>query len=148
MKLKPMNILVTGGTGFVGSHLVEELLRLGVEHVVTTFLTDEPRGYFARSGLTARVTQVRADVSRAETVFDLVTRHRIQLIFHLAAQPIVEVAFDDPARTFESNIMGTVAILEAARRLDMVRGVVVASSDKAYGKIPDGKYLEDHPLRG
>ena len=148
MNWNEANVLVTGGTGFVGSHLVEELLNRGAAHVVTTFQTDEPRGYFARCGLTARVTQVRADVSDAEAVFDVVSRHRISTVFHLAAQPIVEVALDNPLRTYASNVMGTVSIMECARRLTSVKAVVVASSDKAYGKISSGKYLEDNPLRG
>ncbi len=145
---KDKNILVTGGTGFVGSHLIEELLSANA-NIVTTFLSTNPLSYFSQKNLQDKVTMTQVDICDYEKVYDLVTKFHIDYIFHLAAQPIVDVAFANPQRTLHTNIMGTVNMLESARLYPNVKGVLVASSDKAYGKLSEGKkYTESFPLRG
>ncbi|MCX6727088.1 MAG: GDP-mannose 4,6-dehydratase [Candidatus Shapirobacteria bacterium] len=148
-KFRGKNVLVTGGTGFVGSHLVEELVSLGAK-VVTTFEYTDPRSYFMMNGLDKKVTMANVDVGQFDKVFDLVTKFEIEYIFHLAAQAIVTTAYNNPRRTLESNIMGTTNILESARLYPIIKAVVVASSDKAYGKLEAGKYtyVEVDPLKG
>lgn len=143
------NVLVTGGTGFVGSHLIEELVLQGA-NVVTTFEYTDPLSYFAVCGLDKKVTMASVDVGDFNLVFDLVTKFEIDYVFHLAAQAIVNVARNNPRRTLETNIMGTVNILESARLYSKIKAVVVASSDKAYGKLEVGKYTytEVDPLKG
>lgn len=140
-------VLVTGGTGFVGSHLVEELILLGAK-VITTYLDIDLQGYFWTKSLNEKVVMVRVDVKNYREVFGLITKYKVEIIFHLAAQAIVETAYVNPLETLETNIMGTVNILESARQNLGVKAVVVASSDKAYGKMKDKEYLESHPLRG
>ncbi|MDO8610247.1 MAG: GDP-mannose 4,6-dehydratase [bacterium] len=147
INLKNRNVLVTGGTGFVGSHLVKELVKIGA-NVVTTFEYIDPKSYFITEKLDKKCTMVKVDVADFDDVFDIVTKFDIEFIFHLAAQALVEVAFYNPRRTLESNIMGTVNILESARLYPKIKAVVVASSDKAYGKLASGKYVETDPLRG
>ncbi len=147
--LRGKNVLVTGGTGLVGSHLVEKLVTLGA-NVFCTIRSKNPKSYFYQQGLDAKVVNIHCDVNDAKRVFDVVSRYEIQYIFHLAAQPIVATAFVNPQETYETNIMGTVNILEAARKSPYIRGVVVASSDKAYGKDcvdakEDQKLDGDHP---
>ncbi|MDD4937796.1 MAG: GDP-mannose 4,6-dehydratase [Candidatus Shapirobacteria bacterium] len=143
------NVFVTGGTGFVGSHLVEELINLGA-NVVTTFEYTDPYSYFKVKELDKKVTVANIDIGEFFKVFDLVTKFEVEYIFHLAAQAIVTTAYANPRRTLESNIMGTTNILESARLYPKVKAVVVASSDKAYGKLEVGKYTysEVDPLRG
>lgn len=143
------NVLVTGGTGFVGSHLVEELVSLGA-NVITTFEYTDPKSYFMVKELNKKVITANVDVGKFEEVMDLVTKFEIEYIFHLAAQAIVTTAYANPRRTLESNIMGTTNILESARLYPKVKAIVVASSDKAYGKLEVGKYTysEVDPLRG
>lgn len=143
------NVLVTGGTGFVGSHLVEELIKQGA-NVITTFEYMDPNSYFKKKKLDEKVTMVNIDVGQFNNVFDVVTKFDIEYVFHLAAQAIVDVAYNNPRRTLESNIMGTVNILESARLYPRIKAVVVASSDKAYGKLEKGKYTytEIDPLKG
>jgi len=145
--LKDKNILVTGGTGFVGSHLVEELVKQKA-NVITTYQTLSPRLYFIRQGLDKKVTMVNVDICDFDKVFDVITKFQIDFIFHLAAQALVDVAYNNPKKTFESNILGTVNVLEATRLFSKIKGVIVASSDKAYGKLSSGKYKETDPLRG
>ena len=143
------NVLVTGGTGFVGSHLVEELVNQGA-NVVTTFEFTDPYSYFMVKELDKKVTVANIDIGEFFRVFDLVTKFEIEYIFHLAAQAIVTTAYSNPRRTLESNIMGTTNVLESARLYPKIKAVVVASSDKAYGKLEVGKYTyaEVDPLRG
>ncbi len=141
------NVLVTGGTGFAGSHLIQELVKQGA-HVVSTYQREDPFTYFHTNNLGKKVRLVRADVEDFEKVHDIVTKFDVDYIFHLAAQPLVDVAYHNPKRTLYSNILGTINILESARMYPRVKAVIVASSDKAYGKLEKGKYTEDHPLRG
>ncbi len=144
---KNKNILVTGGTGFVGSHLVEELVNQGA-NVITTYLELDPLSYFFSQKLNEKVVMVQADVEDFEKMHDIITKNNIEYIFHLAAQAIVETAFYNPKRTLTTNIIGTINILESARLFPKVKAIIVASSDKAYGKLIKGRYKETDPLRG
>lgn len=146
-KFANKNVLVTGGTGFVGSHLVEELVHLGA-NVITTFEYTDPSSYFIMKSLDKKVTMADIDIGQFDKVFDVVTKLEVDYIFHLAAQAIVTTAYANPRRTLESNIMGTTNVLESARLYPKVKAVVVASSDKAYGKLESGQYIETDPLKG
>jgi len=140
------NVLVTGGTGLVGSHVVERLIQAGAR-VFCTIRSQDPRSYFFENKFQEKTTLVYCDINDGSRVFDVVTKYEIQYIFHLAAQPIVATSFINPEETFTTNIVGTINILEAARRASGILGVVVASSDKAYGKdCIDAD--EDKPLAG
>lgn len=141
------NILVTGGTGFIGSHLIEELIKQKAS-IISTFQTLNPFSYFFTRKLDKEVSLVNIDICDYEKLFDLITKFDIDYIFHLAAQPLVEVAFHNPKRTLYSNIIGTVNICESARLFPKIKGLIIASSDKAYGKLNKDKYLETDGLKG
>lgn len=147
MKLTGKNILVTGGTGFIGSHLVEALVNAG-NHVVTTFQTQDPYSYFYSQNLHEKTVMTHVDIENFDAVHHVITKFDITHIFHLAAQPLVEVAYYNPRRTLSSNIIGTVNLLESARLYPKIEAVIVASSDKAYGKTKKKKYLETDRLAG
>lgn len=140
------NVLVTGATGLVGGHLTEKLIDLGA-NVHITYRSHNPRSYFSRKNLSAKVVSAICDIKDFNRVFDIVSKYEIEYIFHVAAQPIVYTAYGNPHETLESNIMGTVNVLEAARLLPRTKGVVVASSDKAYGKKCDNA-VETEPMAG
>ena len=139
-------ILVTGGTGFVGSHLVESLVKIGAT-VIVPYRSIDPRSYFITQGLDKKVILAIGDVTDRRRIVDIVTKYEIETIFHLAAQPIVDTAFNNPVETISTNVMGTVHILDAAWNSGTVRNIIITSSDKAYGKSSK-TYKEDHPLRG
>lgn len=146
-KLKGKNILVTGGTGFIGSHLIEELIAQKA-NPIATYLYLDPRSYFAVKNLEKYTTLANVDITDYRKVFDLITKFQVDYIFHLAAQPIVEIAYYNPLETIYTNIIGTVNILESARNYPHIHALVVASSDKAYGKLAKTKYSENDPLKG
>jgi CDP-glucose 4,6-dehydratase len=106
-----------------------------------------PRSEAASSGLLEKVTVVRGDVSDQGLLERVLGEYEITTVFHLAAQAIVGVANRNPVSTYQSNVSGTWALLEACRRSPTVRQVVVASSDKAYGEHAVLPYDEDAPLK-
>lgn len=140
------SVLVTGGTGFVGSHLVETLIDKHIQ-VIVPYRSIDYASYFYKKGLEKKVTLVPCDIKSREQVLDVVGKYEVSFIYHLAAQPIVTTAFYNPVETLLTNIMGTVYLLEAVKALSHVKGIIVASSDKAYG-MTKKEYTEDSPLRG
>jgi CDP-glucose 4,6-dehydratase len=140
-------VLVTGATGLVGGWLVARLLDLGAD-VVCLVRDSIPRSELERSGARARVKVVRGDVRRQALLERLLGEHEIDTVIHLAAQTIVGIANRNPVSTFDTNVRGTWALLEACRRSPTVKQVVVASSDKAYGDCLTLPYDEETPLRG
>ncbi len=132
--LSNKNIFVTGATGLVGSHLVEKLLELKPNKIICLCRSKDPSSLFYLNQTDSQVVSVYGDLKDKERIFDLVSKYEINYIFHVAAQPIVPTALINPYETLNTNIMGTVNVLEAARLSPCIQGVVVASSDKAYGK--------------
>ena len=142
---KEKNVFVTGATGLVGSHISERLISLGA-NVIALVRSKNPKSYFYSEGLDKKVVISYGDLKSFDKLYDIITRYEVDIIFHLAAQPIVTKAILNPLETFKTNIMGTVNILEAARRAESIKSVIVASSDKAYGKSLTLPYKEEMPL--
>lgn len=148
-RLTGKRILVTGGTGFVGSHVAEALLMRGAA-VVVPYRSVDPHSYFSTSKLAQRVILSVCDVTDARRMFDVVTKYEIEYIFHLAALATVTAAYHNPLESVVTNVVGTANVLDAARRFPGVKGVIVASSDKAYGKsrkpyVETDRLAGDHP---
>jgi CDP-glucose 4,6-dehydratase len=139
---------VTGATGFVGSWLVKELLAEGAR--VTVLVKDwDPQSELLRSGASDQVAVVNGDLQDFATLEHAFNLHEPDTVFHLGAQTQVTVAYRSPLATFETNVRGTYNLLEACRQHgDLVRRIVVASTDKAYGAQPVLPYTEDAPLLG
>lgn len=138
---------VTGATGLVGGWLVRRLLDAGAD-VVCLIRDWVPQSEVVRTGLLDRVRVVRGDVRDQALLERALGEHEISVVIHLAAQTIVGIANRNPISTFESNVQGTWTLLEACRRTPTVRSIVVASSDKAYGRCETLPYDESTPLRG
>jgi CDP-glucose 4,6-dehydratase len=107
-----------------------------------------PDSEFARAGRTNQTTVVRGDVGDGALIERTLGEYEIDTVLHLAAQTIVGVANRNPASTWQTNVAGTWAVLEAARRSPTVKQIVVASSDKAYGESAQLPYVETAPLLG
>jgi CDP-glucose 4,6-dehydratase len=141
-------VFVTGATGLVGACLVNELLARGAR-VIALIRDASPQSELIRSRDIERIDVVNGCVEDYSTLERAISELEAEVVFHLAAQPLVGVAYRSPLLTFESNIHGTYNLLEACRvHAGLVRRVVVASSDKAYGANPDLPYTEDMPLQG
>jgi CDP-glucose 4,6-dehydratase len=138
---------VTGATGLLGGWLVRRLLDLGAD-VVCLVRDWVPQSELVRARMIDRVKVVRGDVRDQALLERALGEYEINTVFHLAAQTIVGIANSNPISTFETNIGGTWALLEACRRSPTVKHVVVASSDKAYGAHDKLPYDEDTPLIG
>jgi CDP-glucose 4,6-dehydratase len=139
--------LVTGGTGLVGGWVVRRLLREGAD-VVCLVRDWVPESEFVRTGLLQQVKTVRGDVCDQAMLERVCGEYEIDTVIHLAAQTLVPVANRNPVATFESNVAGTWALLEACRRSPKVKQIVLASSDKAYGDAEKLPYDENTPLQG
>ncbi len=146
MEIKEKKILVTGGAGFIGGHLVEKLINLKAKVLVIDIKID-PKSYFIQNKLEKKCKFSLVDIRNKKKVEVFFNKNKIDYIFHLAAEPIVQEAFDSPYSTFDTNIMGTVNILEQVRKIKKIKGIIIASSDKAYGKT-NKEYTEDSPLKG
>ena len=141
------NIFVTGGSGFLGSYLIKKLINCGAN------LTVLVRDYIPQSNMYigdeyTKVNVVRGELENYQLIERILGEYEIDTVFHLAAQAIVGVANKNPMGTFISNIEGTWNILEAARRSPLIKRIVVASSDKAYGDQEKLPYDENMPLQG
>ncbi|TMD64582.1 MAG: NAD-dependent epimerase/dehydratase family protein [Chloroflexi bacterium] len=139
--------LVTGATGLVGGWVVRRLLELRAD-VVCLVRDWVPQSELARSGMLGRVKVVRGDVQDQPVLERVLGEYEVDTVIHLAAQAIVGIANRNPISTFESNVAGTWRLLEACRRSPLVRQVVLASSDKAYGEQTVLPYREDVALQG
>lgn len=139
--------LVTGGTGLVGSWLVKRLVAAGAD-VVCLVRDWIPSSELMQSGVFSKVRVVRGDICDQALMERILGEYEVRTVMHLAAQTIVGVANRNPVATFASNIQGTWSLLEACRRSPKVDGIIMASSDKAYGDQADLPCTEDAPLIG
>lgn len=138
---------VTGATGLVGGWLVRRLVESGAD-VVCLVRDWVPQSELLRNQLIDRVKIVRGDVLDQRLLERTLGEYEIATVIHLAAQTIVTIANRNPISTFDTNIGGTWALLEACRRSPTVGQIILASSDKAYGDHSSLPYDEGTPLQG
>lgn len=138
---------VTGATGLIGGWLVRSLLEAGAD-LVCLVRDWVPQSELVRAQLIDRVKVIRGDVADRALLERTLGEYEIDTVIHLAAQTIVGIANRNPVSTFETNIGGTWALLEACRRSPTVKQIVIASSDKAYGDHEVLPYSEQAPLQG
>jgi CDP-glucose 4,6-dehydratase len=140
-------VFITGANGFIGSWVARELVAVGAQ-VVALVRDQTAQGGLALQGIRDKVTLVAGDLADAALLQRVANEYAIDTCFHLAAQAIVGVSNRSPLSTFETNVRGTWNLLEACRTVSTVTRVVVASSDKAYGRQERLPYRETDPLNG
>jgi len=140
-------VFVTGATGLLGSWLTAKLVSVGAD-VVVLIRDWVPESELFQNNAAAQTTIIRGDLTDQELLERILNEYEIETVFHAAAQTIVGTANRSPVSTFESNIQGIWCLLEAVSRSELIKQVIVASSDKAYGSHEKLPYREDAPLQG
>lgn len=146
---KAKRVFVTGHTGFKGTWLCRVLVGAGA--IVTGYSLEPPTtpALFPLAGLEGKMTSVISDIRDFDTLFSSFQAAQPEIVLHLAAQPIVRDSFKDPAYTYETNVMGTVNILECIRRTSCVRSFLNVTTDKVYHNNEwVWGYREEEPLDG
>lgn len=143
-------VLITGHTGFKGSWLAIWLQSLGAEIVGVGLDPLTSRDNFLLSGIGNKIkADIRADIRDGEEMKRVFARYKPQIVFHLAAQPLVRLSYQCPVETWQTNVMGTINILEAIRATDSVNVGVMITTDKCYeNKEQLWGYREDEPMGG
>jgi CDP-glucose 4,6-dehydratase len=146
---KNRKVLVTGHTGFKGSWLTIWLNQLGADVVGIALDPKTDRDLFILSGLSENIKDYRQDIRNLDKIREILTQENPEVVFHLAAQALVLPGYEKPVPTFETNIMGTVNILEACRHTPSVKQIVIVTTDKVYeNKETMTGYKETDPLGG
>lgn len=142
------DVFVTGHTGFKGAWLTEWLTSLGA--TVTGYALDPPTrpNLFDALDLGSRIAHIVADVRDRDRLAAAVQGAQPSVIFHVAAQALVRRAYAEPHETLETNVMGTVNVLEAARACPSVRAVVIITSDKCYQNLETGRPFRETDAMG
>jgi CDP-glucose 4,6-dehydratase len=142
-------VLLTGHSGFKGSWLAHWLLRLGADVTGFALAPDTEPSLCQEAGLERRIRALRGDVRDAPALAAAMAQARPDIVFHLAAQPLVGRGYAEPAATFATNVLGTVHLLEALRAQPGVAGAVIVTSDKCYAnRETDAAYAETDALGG
>ncbi len=125
-------VLVTGHTGFKGTWLVRTLLNAGAK--VTGYSLEPPTNpsLYSLTDTEREINSVKGDVRDGEHLIEIFKSSKPEIVFHLAAQPIVRESYKDPVTTYSTNVMGTVNVLESARKTTSVTSVVNVTTDKVY----------------
>ena len=142
-------VLVTGHTGFKGSWLAEWLIALGAKVTGFALQPATTPTLFDQLELAGRMHHIMGDVRDLSALLRVVQESRPEFVFHLAAQPLVRLSYEQPVETYSTNIMGTVNVLEAVRVSGTPCAVVVVTTDKCYeNKEWVHSYREEDPMGG
>lgn len=146
---KDKKVFITGHTGFKGSWMCNVLVKAGA--IVTGYSNGtptEPSLYYL-SGVDSQINSVMGDVRDLEKLTGAMKTAEPEIVIHMAAQPIVRESYKNPVYTYETNVMGTVNVLEAVRQCVSVRSVINVTTDKVYlNKETDKGYCEEDELNG
>lgn len=143
-------VLVTGHTGFKGSWLSIWLHELGAEVIGIAQAPVSERDNFVLSGIGRKIkADIRADIHNGERMKEIFQEYQPEIVFHLAAQPLVRLSYEMPVETYHTNVMGTIHILEAIRATESVKVGIMVTTDKCYeNKEQIWGYRENEPMGG
>ena len=143
-------VLVTGHTGFKGSWLSIWLHELGARVTGVSLDPFSERDNYVLSGIGNKIeADLRADIRDGGRMKDIFAEYRPEIVFHLAAQPLVRLSYDIPVETYETNVMGTINVMEAMRVTDSVKVGVMITTDKCYeNREQIWGYRENEPMGG
>ncbi len=146
---KNKRVLITGHTGFKGSWLAIWLNLLGAEVIGIALDPQTKKDNFVLSGIKNKIKDDREDIINLNGIKKIIDQEKPEILFHLAAQPLVLESYENPVLTYETNVMGTVNLLEAFRFSDSLKTGVFITTDKCYeNKEWVYGYREDDPMGG
>ena len=146
---KNLKVLITGHTGFKGSWLTLWLNELGAEVIGYSLPPNTEPALFDAINLKKKCINYFGDIRNLENLNNIFQKHKPDIVFHLAAQPLVRLSYIEPVKTYETNVIGTLNVLEAARKCPSVRAFVNVTTDKCYkNKELHYAYKEDDKLGG
>lgn len=147
---KGKRILVTGHTGFKGSWLCIWLNELSAEVIGVGLDPYSDNDNYILSGIGEKIkSDIRADIRDLNKMKDIFAEYKPEIVFHLAAQPLVRLSYEIPVETYETNVMGSINIMEAIRSVDSVKVVIMITTDKCYeNKEQIWGYRENEPMGG
>ena len=129
---KDKKVIITGDTGFKGSWLATWLLSMGADVVGISLPPQTSRDNYVVCGLSERITHIDQDIRDHDALRKIFAEYSPEIVFHLAAQAIVLEGYQDPLKTYSTNFMGTVNVLEAIRHTESVKAGVIITTDKCY----------------
>ncbi|MBF9018670.1 MULTISPECIES: CDP-glucose 4,6-dehydratase [unclassified Oceanispirochaeta] len=142
-------VLVTGHTGFKGSWLAIWLNELGANVIGYALDPFCSRDNFVLSGISDRITDIRGDIRDKKHLSSVFLSYKPDIVFHLAAQPLVRFSYEAPVETYETNVMGTINVLEGVRATPETKTCICITTDKCYdNKEHIWGYREDDPMGG
>jgi CDP-glucose 4,6-dehydratase len=142
-------VLITGHTGFKGSWLCIWLQSLNAEVFGLALKPNSQLSLFYEAGVGDNMTSIIGDIRDLKTVVKAIEKVQPEIIIHMAAQPLVLYSYDNPIETYSTNVMGTVNVLEAARKVPCVKVVINVTTDKCYeNKEWIWSYRENEPMGG
>jgi CDP-glucose 4,6-dehydratase len=146
---KNRKVLITGHTGFKGSWLSLWLQHLGAEVVGVSLDPPTVPSLFKQAKIESGMVSLYEDIRNGEAVKKIFKKHRPEIVFHLAAQSLVRYSYRNPVETYETNVMGTLHVLEGIRSIETVRSAVMITTDKCYeNKEWEWGYRENEPMGG
>lgn len=147
---KGKKVLVTGHTGFKGSWLSIWLHELGAEVVGVANDPYSERDNYVLSGIGKKMkADIRADIRDGQRLKEIFAEYKPEIVFHLAAQPLVRLSYDIPVETYETNVMGSIHVMEAIRTTPSVKVGVMITTDKCYDNNEQEEgYVETDPFGG
>lgn len=146
---KNKTVLITGHTGFKGSWLSIWLRELGAKVIGFGLDPNTEKDNFNLAKLSEKIVDIRGDINDVNKLNSVFSRYQPEIVFHLAAQPLVRLSYDIPVETYQTNVMGTINVLEAIRKIDSVKVGVMITTDKCYeNKEQIWGYRENESMGG
>jgi len=146
---KNKKVLITGHTGFKGGWLTQILLNFGAKVSGIALKPNTKPNLFQILGLEKEIRNYFCDIRDFGKILEIIKKEKPEIVFHLAAQPLVRDSYDHPLYTFETNIMGTANVLQAIKEVGIVKSAVIITTDKVYeNKEKGSSFKEEDKLGG
>lgn len=146
---KGKKVLITGHTGFKGSWMSVALVNAGAEVIGYSSCSKDEIRLFDLCGVRNQITHIKGDVRDLDRLKEVFATYQPEIVIHMAAQPLVRLSYEEPVDTYETNVMGTVNILECVRLTPCVKSFLNVTTDKVYeNKEWEWGYRENEPLDG